>query len=176
MPGSLTNEKSTLVQVMVWCRQATSHYLSQCWPRSMSPNGVTRPQWFNTLRSRQNGWHLPDNIFKYIFLTENVSIAIKISLKFVHEGPINNITTLVQIMAWCCPGDKPLSEPMLVYLLTHICITRPQWVSLLPPWRYGNNFTNVFFNLMLQNDILNIPMKLVLGECYRTPLTGFWFR
>ena len=30
---------------MAWCRQATSHYLSQCWPRSMSPYGVTRPQW-----------------------------------------------------------------------------------------------------------------------------------
>ena len=43
----LTNEKSTLVQVMAWCGQATSHYLSQCWPRSMSPNGVSRPQWVN---------------------------------------------------------------------------------------------------------------------------------
>ena len=40
-----TYDKSTLVQVMDWCRQATSHYLSQCWPRSMSPYGVTRPQW-----------------------------------------------------------------------------------------------------------------------------------
>ena len=30
---------------MAWCRQATSHYLSQCWPRSMLPYGVTRPQW-----------------------------------------------------------------------------------------------------------------------------------
>ena len=37
-------DKSTLVQVMAWCRQATSHYLSQCWPRSLSPYGVTRPQ------------------------------------------------------------------------------------------------------------------------------------
>ena len=36
----------TLVQVMAWCRQATSHCLSQCWPRSLSPYGVTRPQWF----------------------------------------------------------------------------------------------------------------------------------
>ena len=36
---------STLVQVMAWCRQATSHYLSQCWPRSLSPYGVTGPQW-----------------------------------------------------------------------------------------------------------------------------------
>ena len=40
----LTDDKSTLVQVMTWCRQAKSHYLSQCWLRSMSPNGVTRPQ------------------------------------------------------------------------------------------------------------------------------------
>ena len=47
MPLDLTDDKSTLVQVMAWCRQATSHYLSQCWPRSMSPNGVTRPQWVN---------------------------------------------------------------------------------------------------------------------------------
>ena len=48
MPLDLTDDKSTLVQVMAWCRQATSHYLSQCWPRSMSPNGVTRPQWVNS--------------------------------------------------------------------------------------------------------------------------------
>ena len=47
MPLDLTNDKSTLVQVMAWCRQATSHYLSQCWPRFMSPYGVTRPQWVN---------------------------------------------------------------------------------------------------------------------------------
>ena len=47
MPLDLTDDKSTLVQVMAWCRQATSHYLGQCWPRSMSPNDVTRPQWVN---------------------------------------------------------------------------------------------------------------------------------
>ena len=45
MPLDCTDDKSALVQVMAWCRQATSHYLSQCWPRSMLPNGVTRPQW-----------------------------------------------------------------------------------------------------------------------------------
>ena len=39
------DDQSTLVQVMPWCRQATSHYLSQCWPRSLTPYGVTRPQW-----------------------------------------------------------------------------------------------------------------------------------
>ena len=33
-------------------------------------------------------------------------------------------------MAWRRPGDKPLSEPMMASLLTHICITRPQWVNM----------------------------------------------
>ena len=45
----LTDDKSTLVQVMAWCRQATSHYLSQCWPRSVSAYGVTRPQGVKTI-------------------------------------------------------------------------------------------------------------------------------
>ena len=68
----------------------------------------------NTLRPRQNGRHFPDDILKCILFNENVSIPIKISLKFVHEGPINNIPALVQIMAWRRPGDKPLSEPMMI--------------------------------------------------------------
>ena len=45
--NGLTDGKSTLVQVMAWCRQAASHYLSQCWPRSLSPYGISRPQWVN---------------------------------------------------------------------------------------------------------------------------------
>ena len=47
MPQNLTDDKSTLVQVMAWCRQAASHYLNQCWPRYSTPYGVTRPQWVN---------------------------------------------------------------------------------------------------------------------------------
>ena len=114
---------------MAWCRQTTSHYLGQCWTGSLSSYGVTRSQWINTLRPRQNGRLFADDTFKRIFLNENVGISIKISLKFVHKGPINNILALVQIMAWRRPGDKPLSEPMVVRLPTHICVTRPQWVK-----------------------------------------------
>ena len=51
-----TDEQSTLVQVMSWCRQATSQYLSQCWPRSMSPYGVTRPQWVDMVTCSQKYW------------------------------------------------------------------------------------------------------------------------
>ena len=52
------------------------------------------------------------------------------TMKFVPKGPINNIPALVQIMAWCWPGDKRLSEPIMIRLPTHICVTRPQWVQV----------------------------------------------
>ena len=89
----------------------------------------SKPGRLNTLRPRQNGRHFADDIFNFIFLNENIWIPIKISLKFVPIDPINNIPALVQIMAWRRPGDKPLSELMMVNLLTHICVTRPHWVK-----------------------------------------------
>ena len=81
---------------------------------------------FNTLRPRQNGRRFADDTFKRIFLNENVRVLIKISPKYVPKSPINNNPALVQIMAWRRSGDKPLSEPMRVSLLTHKCVTRPQ--------------------------------------------------
>ena len=83
----------------------------------------------NTLRPWQNGRHFADDMFKCIFLNVNVWIPIEISLTFVPKGSINNIPALFQIMVWRRPGDKPLSEPMMVSSLTHICVTRPQWVK-----------------------------------------------
>ena len=50
-------------------------------------------------------------------------------MKFIPKGPINNIPALVQIMAWRRSGDNPLSEPVMVRLLRHICVTRPQWMN-----------------------------------------------
>ena len=72
----------------------------------------------NSLRPRPNRRHFADDTFKRIFLNENVRISIKISLKFVPKGPSNNNPALVQIMAWRRSGDEPLSEPMMVSVLT----------------------------------------------------------
>ena len=85
----------------------------------------------NTLRLRQNRHHFADDIVKCIFFNENVWFPIKISHKFVPRGPISNIPALVQMMPWHHAGDKPLSESMLISLLMHICITRPQWVKCI---------------------------------------------
>ena len=82
------------------------------------------------LRPRQNGRHCADDTFKRIFLKENARISITISLKFVPNSPIDNIPALFQIRAWHRPGDKPLSEPMRVSLLTHMCVAWPQWVKI----------------------------------------------
>ena len=95
----------------------------------------------NPLRPRQNGRHFADDIFKRIFLNENIWISLKISLKFVPKVPINNIPALVQIMAWRRPGAKPLSEPMMVNSLTHICVARPQWVKGAPGVYTGTKLT-----------------------------------
>ena len=72
----------------------------------------------------------------------------KISLTLVPKAPINNIPALVQIVAWCRPGDKPLSAPMVVSLLTHICVTWPQWVNSAPSHHLNQCWDIVNWTLM----------------------------
>ena len=43
-----------------------------------------------------------------------------------NKRQINNISALVQIMGWHRTGNKPLSVPIMISLLTHICVIRPQ--------------------------------------------------
>ena len=68
----------------------------------------------NTLMERQDGHHFAADIFKCIFLNENVSISIEISLKFIVKCSINQIPTLVSIMAWRRPGQPQLLYPWSV--------------------------------------------------------------
>ena len=107
-------------------------------------------RWLNTLRPKQNGRYFPD-IFKCIFLNENVRMSIRsqCSMKFVRRDSINKILASVQIMAWRRPGDKPLSGPMMVDLLTHICVTWPQWVKPQRPQRH----------VILHDNIINISNR-----------------
>ena len=97
--------------------------------------------------------------FKPHFLEWNVRISIEISLKSAHKGPTNNIPSLFQIMAWHRPGDKPLSEPMMVSLLTHICVTRPQWVNSPLPGQNGHNFADVIFRCIFLKEKFCIFIK-----------------
>ena len=77
----------------------------------LNPFPSVTARYINTLRLRQNGRQIPDDIFKCISLNGNICISIKIPVKFIPMGPINNISALIQTMAWHRTGDKPLSEP-----------------------------------------------------------------
>ena len=88
---------------------------------------------------------------KRISLNEIVRISIKVSLKFVPKGPFNNNPALVQIMAWRRSGNKPLSESMKVSLLTHICVTRPQWIKNFCCQRGSPGFNEVFYTTIIHN-------------------------
>ena len=83
----------------------------------------------NTLRPRRSGRHFADDIFKCIFWMKMFASP-EISLKFVCQFRIKYVLVLDQIIAWCCPSDKPLSDPMLVSLPTQIWVTRPQWINM----------------------------------------------
>ena len=140
------------------------------------PNSLYRTQllpclptisFINTLRPRRNEQHFADDIFKRIYFNENVWISIKISLKFVSKGPINNIPALVQIMAWRRPGNKPLSEPVMVSLLTHISVTRPQWVNTLKSRQNGRLKIFIFWWFKFH---WNFPPRVQLTICQH------WFR
>ena len=114
----------------LWCSSIWIIHFPLVYPPTVWIHMLKQHLVFNTLRPRQNGRHFADDTFKRIFLNEIVKISIQISLKFVPKGPINNIPALDQIMAWRRSGDKPLSEQMMVSWLTHICVTRPQWVKM----------------------------------------------
>ena len=122
---------------------------------------------FNTLRPRQNGLHFADDILKRIFLREYVRVSVSISLIFVPNGQNNYIPSLVQIMAWRRSGDKPLSEPMVVSLLTHICVTRPQWVNQFMPYECPYNID--------MHDIPLCPRVSCIWHCSVAQVSKFAF-
>ena len=114
---------------------------------------------FNTLRPRQNGHHFADDPFRCIFLNETVRIAIKFSPKFVPTCQMNNIRALGQIMTLCQPGNKPLSEPMMVRLPMHICVTRPHLIKALFLAYSCDLFTHILQGNITYNMIVPVTVK-----------------
>ena len=86
---------------------------------------------FGAMRPEQNGRHLENDISKWIFLKNNLSILFRISLKFAPKGAIDEKLILGQVMAWCWKGGKPLLKQRKQSLLIDIYINRPQWVNCI---------------------------------------------
>ena len=124
----------------------------------------------------------PGDIFKCILLNENVWIPIKFSLHFVPKSPMNNVPTLVQIMAWRRPGDKPLSEPMMVSLLMHICVTQLQrvkghWLWILQHARCWNIHDRSFVRttMIMLSSSKSLPVTINSQDLKKNyTLNSFW--
>ena len=89
-----------------------SHLRCQAFKCIHTPFIHTHP--INPLRLNQIDHEFAD-IFKWIFLNENLCILMQISLRFFLKGPINNTPALVQTMAWHWTGGKPLSAPVMAW-------------------------------------------------------------
>ena len=70
-------------------------------------------------------------VFSWIKLYE---MRLRFHWRIFPKFTINNIPALDQLMARSRPGDKPLSEPKMVRLPTHICVTQPQWFDIPPTY------------------------------------------
>ena len=112
-------DNSTLVQVMAWCCQATSHYLSQWWPRSLSPYGVTRPQWVNEI------------LGKLILVIDGWGISSEIAHMEMPLDLTNDRSTLVQVMAWCRQATSHHLNQCWPTSFLPYGATRPQFTSFL---------------------------------------------
>ena len=113
----LTDDKSTLDQVMAWCRQAASHHLSQCWPRSLSPYGVTRPQWVKAHHLHVSYNQFPGcwwpGVVKPCITWPNNDIWINSLWSVDAMWCQCSWPSLVHVMACFLFGAKPLPETMM---------------------------------------------------------------
>ena len=126
----LTDDKLTLVQVMAWCRQATSHYPSQCWPRSMSPYATTGPQWVNSRALGYVGvilkWMSWINMINMLFMSPSCETA----LRWMPQNTSHDESTSVQVMAWCHQATSHYFSQCWPRFLLPYDITWPPWVGL----------------------------------------------
>ena len=140
---------------MAWYRQATSHYLSQCWPRSMSPYGIARPQWVNSLAPGRCGSIFLSIIHEHVLQIIFMKTSCKIAPRWMPQNTCEDIDGLVHercnssalamefslscinplicqhwfklwLDAWCHYLSQYWSSLMSPYDMT-----RPQWVKVL---------------------------------------------
>ena len=108
MPQILTNEKSTLVQVMAWCHQATSHYLNQCWPSSMSSYDITRPQWIKQQVSIEkfdfHSNHVARNPVTYV-MDDTLHLVTLVTIGYIWVHAIFTKSYTFHIYTLTCTND-----------------------------------------------------------------------
>ena len=113
-------------------------------------------------------WGLDKMDAKFLTTFYNAFSWIKIIYEFRLRFHLRLSSSLVQIMAWRRPGDQPLSEPVTVNLLTHICITRPLWVNVSCKGHVGRNTPMTLYfawtSITFYTSILVVAIHLPTGN------------
>ena len=125
----LSDDKSTLVQSIVWYCQTTSHYPSQRWPRSMSTYSATGPQWVNSLAPGRFEWNFMYVIFKQILEIDVWGIFCRFALIWMPLDNTDDLSKLGQVMAWCRQATSHYLSQCWPRSLSPHDVTRPQWVN-----------------------------------------------
>ena len=123
MPQNLIDDKLALIQEMVRCRQAKSHYLRQCWLWPILPYGVARPLWVNVTHS------INSLASMHIWLSVHCMKLKKFECPFPFNSlwPSDTIwwyrsgSTLAQVMAWCLTAPSHyLNQCWLIISKVHL--------------------------------------------------------
>ena len=128
--------KSTLIQVMALCRQATSHYLGQFWSRSLSPYEATRPQWVNCMcHVEVDRRHFQMNFISWqswYFSSHFTDFSIRVQRQQIIIGWGNGLQ-------WLC--DAKLSPALTMTHLTetfHLNTLRPRQMAAIFQTTFSN--------------------------------------
>ena len=112
-------------------------------PRKTRPPDPTRVNWPVDASASGSAQVGPGGRHRW---AERVQVGQEPARQKAREGYPSHYTSLVQVMAWHRPEDKPLSEPMMVSLLMQMCVTWPQWVNTLRPRQIAAIFQTTFSN------------------------------
>ena len=174
----LTDDKLTLVNDLVpsgnnW----TSHYLSQCWPISMSPYGIPRPQWVNSVSRLLQYWDIALKMIMMMLIHWG-----REKMADILQTAFSNAFSWMKIVAFWfkiffsraqydnISSDNGLSNRQQAltiawtstWLSLHISDNRPWWVNSLAPGKFEWNFRYVIFKRILVIDGWGISCEIAL--------------
>ena len=143
--------ESTLAQVMAWCHQATSHYLSQCWLRFVIPNGIWRHQaitWTNVDLSS----------------VRSSDIHLRASSQEIPQPSITEIIRKIKYLKFHSnfPGANELIHKMSLKILLsklqpHLSGTNELYRKISRPQKVAKNFAyNIFKYIFLNETIISL--------------------
>ena len=136
------------------CHKTTSHYLNQCWLRSVTPYGLTIPQWFNTSMSSKNGW--------YSTCYQQAMGRVPTNENWVHGWPSAS-WSLKKLIGWECYTSAKLCGEMEVGAL--------RFNETINGTGHGR-----MYDLRLSSLIINRPDILALCHCNNAHSWSPWWK